>query len=200
VYPIVVGNDGPGRNSAEDVVGIAGCGITALDSSLESGPSLADFMEKVLFDKLEPLPPSVPMMQKKEQGLSHEKLLKERNLTVELKAEFDFDRSSIRQEYLDDLQKIAEFMKKYPETVTTIEGHTCSIGTEKYNIALSAKRANSVKKQLTDLGIDPKRLNTAAYGETRPIADNSTPEGRQKNRRAVAVITTTIQEYVNQQK
>jgi OOP family OmpA-OmpF porin len=117
-----------------------------------------------------------------------------------LKTEFDFDKASIRPEYLEHLKKIAEFMAEYPETVTTIEGHTCSIGTESYNLALSARRANSVKERLIGLGVDPQRLNIAAYGETKPIADNSTSVGRQQNRRAVAVITTTIQEYIDQQK
>ncbi len=200
VYPIVIGKDGPGRNSAEDVVGIAGCGITALDSSLESGSNLADFMEKVLFEKQAPLAPQEPVAQKAKTELSYEKLLKERKLTIELKTEFDFDKSNIRQEYIDHLKEIAGFMEKYPEVVTTIEGHTCSIGTDKYNLGLSIRRANSVKRHMTGLGVDPKRLNTAGYGETRPIADNSSLAGRRHNRRAVAVITTTIQEYIDQQK
>lgn len=200
VYPIVIGTDGPGRNSAEDVVEIAGCGITALDSSLQSGSSLADFMEKVLFDKQAPLAPLAPVVKQPEQGLSYEKLMRERKLTIELKTEFDFDKDNIRQEYVDHLKEITAFMEKYPDTVTTIEGHTCSIGTEKYNLGLSTRRADSVKKHLIGLGIDPKRLNIASYGETRPLADNSTLDGRKKNRRAVAVITTTIQEYTDQQK
>ena len=196
LYPIVIGNDGPGRNSAEDVVEVAGCGITALDTSIETGSGLADFMEKVLFEKQSPLPPEGSVMT--EQGLSYEQLLREGKLTIQLKTEFDFDKAYIRQEYRDHLQEIANFMGKHPKIVTTIEGHTCSIGTEKYNLGLSNKRATSVKKHLENLGIDPLRLNIASYGETMPIADNTSPAGRKMNRRAVAVITPTIEDYMEQ--
>lgn len=212
LYPIVVGSDGPGRNSAENLVAAAGCGITAMADTLTSGKALADLMEKVLFEKQEPqmILPITPSIEReaeekveeveKQEELSYKKLLKERVLTVELKTEFDFDKSNIKEDYLAHLNEIAEFMKTYRNTVTTIEGHTCSIGTEKYNLDLSTRRANNVKNHLASLGISPERLNIAAYGETMPLADNSTPEGRRKNRRAVAVITTTVKEYVEQKK
>lgn len=193
VYPIVIGSDGSGRNSAENVTASLGCGMTALANSLDSGATLADFMTKVLFEKSAQLPPvPAPISKKTETELSYQKLVNERKLTIELKTEFDFDKTSIRPEYLNHLKKIAEFMATYPNTVTTIEGHTCSIGTEKYNLGLSRRRALNVKQHLTALGVEAKRLAIAAFGETRPIADNSTAEGRRKNRRALAVITSTV--------
>ena len=71
----------------------------------------------------------------------------------------------------------------------TIEGHCDSIGTVEYNLALGERRANSVRDYLQSRGIAMTRLRTVSYGEERPLADNSTAEGRAMNRRAhLAVI------------
>jgi OOP family OmpA-OmpF porin len=70
----------------------------------------------------------------------------------------------------------------------TIEGHTDNVGGAKYNEKLSQKRAESVKKYLVDrFGIAVSRLTAKGYGLTKPIADNKTAAGRQKNRRVEAV-------------
>ena len=84
-------------------------------------------------------------------------------------------------------------MKTYPETTAVIEGHTDNIGKEESNVRLSTKRAESVRTDLTEkFGIAENRLTARGYGSSRPVADNTTPEGRQKNRRIEAVIETTI--------
>jgi outer membrane protein OmpA-like peptidoglycan-associated protein len=72
-----------------------------------------------------------------------------------------------------------------------IEGHTDSIGSEAYNPALSDRRAKSVFDYLTSRGVDPARLSSIGKGETMPIADNSTAEGRQQNRRVMLIRTDT---------
>jgi OOP family OmpA-OmpF porin len=80
-------------------------------------------------------------------------------------------------------------MIKYPDTKIAIEGHTDSIGSNEYNQKLSERRANSVKNYIIDnFGIDAKRLRAEGFGETRPIADNNTDEGRQRNRRVESVL------------
>lgn len=85
--------------------------------------------------------------------------------------------------------KVADFLKEYPEATAVIEGHTDNIGTAKYNQGLSERRAKAVMKNLVDeFGIAAKRLSYKGYGETKPIADNATKEGRQRNRRVVANI------------
>ncbi|VAW41876.1 hypothetical protein MNBD_DELTA03-29, partial [hydrothermal vent metagenome] len=84
------------------------------------------------------------------------------------------------------------FMKKYPDTSTVLEGYTCSIGTEAYNLRLSRRRALAVKDYLARRGVEEGRLAIKAYGESHPIADNSTLAGRIENRRVVAVITTKV--------
>lgn len=100
----------------------------------------------------------------------------------------------IKQENIDrgDKEKLAvvgTFMNKYPDTTAVIEGHTDNVGTNEYNQKLSQERADSVVSYLVnELHVAPSRLSAVGYGETRPIADNSTMEGRQANRRIEAVI------------
>lgn len=96
---------------------------------------------------------------------------------------FDFDKSDIKPEFVPVLDEAVEILKKHPDTNVIIEGHTCWIGTEKYNQGLSERRAASVCKYLAEKGISQNSLDTIGYGETRPIADNQTLEGRRMNRR-----------------
>ncbi len=113
-------------------------------------------------------------------------------ISISLEIEFDTAKANIKPKYHEKIKKVADFMTTYPETTAVIEGHTDNVGSEASNLKLSAKRAESVKQYLVNkFKIDPKRLSTKGYGESQPIADNSTAEGRQKNRRINAVITGT---------
>jgi OOP family OmpA-OmpF porin len=113
-------------------------------------------------------------------------------VTITLAVEFDFDKAEIRNKYYSHLKKVAEFLKKYPDTDAVIEGHTDSEGPYEYNLMLSQKRANSVRKYLIDqFDVPHWRLDAKGYGESRPIADNSTSAGRQSNRRVTAVISSS---------
>lgn len=108
---------------------------------------------------------------------------------VTLHIEFDIDRALIRPEYRGEIAKVADFMKKYPTTTAVIEGHTDNVGSNEHNIELSQRRAQAVVDYLVDdFGIDRSRLTAKGYGYTRPVADNSTQEGKQKNRRMEALI------------
>ena len=80
-------------------------------------------------------------------------------------------------------------LAEYPDTNLTIEGHTCSIGTDEYNQGLSERRANAVRDVfINEHGVDPGRIDAQGYGETQPVADNATREGRVQNRRALGVL------------
>jgi len=108
---------------------------------------------------------------------------------MELNVEFDFDKAEIRPGYHARLGDAAAFMKEHQNAVATIEGHTDSTGPDAYNQKLSERRAAAVRDYLIDKGkVEASRLKTVGYGETRPIADNATREGRQRNRRSIAVI------------
>ena len=101
---------------------------------------------------------------------------------------FDFDSYSIREDTREKLEKIAEIIKKkYPDREIIIEGHTDNIGKKDYNYKLSERRAKSVSEVLKPrIGHD--KFSFKGYGQDKPVADNSTREGRSKNRRVEIII------------
>jgi len=114
-------------------------------------------------------------------------------VSIDLKIQFDFDKAEIKPEYHNNIEKVAEFLKQYPDTKAVIEGHTCAIGTDEYNLDLSQQRAFNVCQYLiNNFGINPLRLQSVGYGKAKPVAENLTEMGREKNRRVIAVISTTI--------
>lgn len=96
---------------------------------------------------------------------------------------FDFDKSELWPESFPELNRLAKFLQKYPDKKVEISGHTCSIGTEAYNLDLSNRRAKSVINYLISVGCDGAKLMPKGYGESTPIASNETEEGRAQNRR-----------------
>ena len=105
-----------------------------------------------------------------------------------IRVNFDFDKSDIRKEDLPDLEKAAAFVKKYPDSKVSVEGHTDSRGTDKYNLKLSQRRADAVKKYLVSKGEKADRITAEGKGEAYPIADNKTEKGRFENRRVEVLI------------
>ena len=97
---------------------------------------------------------------------------------------FDFDKSDIKAEFAPVLDEAVRILKENPEVRVRIEGHTDSTGSEDYNQGLSERRSQAVTDFLVSGGIESSRLQTAGYGESQPMADNSTREGRAMNRRA----------------
>jgi len=111
-----------------------------------------------------------------------------KEVCIDLKVGFDFDKDNIKPEYRGDIKRVADFLDDNRSFKGTIEGGTDAVGTEDYNLDLSKRRAESVKNYLVnEFGIDPSRLRTVGYGEARPVATNLTADGRQRNRRAVRV-------------
>ena len=94
----------------------------------------------------------------------------------------------IKQESIQSLGELADVLVKKPEWKLQIAGHTDNVGNDQANLILSKKRAESVKAFMVSKGIDAGRLTALYFGETQPIADNGTPEGRQKNRRVEMTI------------
>lgn len=119
---------------------------------------------------------------------SKEKAIVEKGRAT-LNIHFDTNKASVKDQYLNELAELSDVMKKYPDLKVMIEGHTDSIGNDDFNMKLSQKRADSVKDHLVRIfGIDASRLEAIGYGETRPVEDNNTMEGRQMNRRVEAVV------------
>jgi OOP family OmpA-OmpF porin len=114
-------------------------------------------------------------------------------VSITLAIEFDTGKADIKSRYHEEIGKVAAFLREYPTATGTIEGHTDNIGKAAMNQELSQRRAESAKNYLVQkFGIDPARLSAKGYGMTRPIADNETAEGRQKNRRIEAIFDAMV--------
>jgi outer membrane protein OmpA-like peptidoglycan-associated protein len=100
---------------------------------------------------------------------------------------FDFDKAVLKPEGKAEVDKLVAEFKKYGKDTVEIEGHTCDIGSDTYNMGLGQRRADSVKKYMVESGIAEARIKTVSYGETRPQAEypNTSAANRKMNRRAV---------------
>lgn len=104
-------------------------------------------------------------------------------VTVRAVARFDFDRADLRQEDRDALLTEVALMKNVTWQTVIAVGFTDSIGSDDYNQALSARRAEGVRQYLLSKGLEPTMVRTQGQGEAEPVADNATAEGRAQNRR-----------------
>jgi outer membrane protein OmpA-like peptidoglycan-associated protein len=96
---------------------------------------------------------------------------------------FQVDRSEIRPDFFGVLTSVSLVLKEYEKTIVQVAGHTDNTGSDAYNQTLSEKRAQAVGSYLQAQGEQQVRLLIVGFGETHPIADNSTPDGRAQNRR-----------------
>ena len=119
-------------------------------------------------------------------------ILLEEEVTIDMNIEFETNSAEILPEHIAEINRAVKFLGEYPATQAVIEGHTDSDGAASYNQDLSERRAKAVYDYLVaTAGIDADRLSWAGFGETRPIADNATAEGKQHNRRVTAVVEGT---------
>lgn len=103
--------------------------------------------------------------------------------------EFETGKDIIRKSSYPSLNSLAQLLIKKPNYGLRIDGHTDNVGADDKNMILSQKRATAVRNYLVKKGVDDTKLESFGYGETMPIADNSTASGRQKNRRVEMKIT-----------
>ncbi|NIR34012.1 MAG: OmpA family protein [Desulfuromonadales bacterium] len=109
--------------------------------------------------------------------------------SVSLDIRFQRGSAALEPNQAREMDKARELLAKYPNATIVVEGHTDSTGSESFNLELSRKRAESVRQHLIDnLNVDADRVKARGYGESRPIAPNSTPEGRLKNRRVQVTV------------
>lgn len=102
---------------------------------------------------------------------------------------FDVNSAALKPGAYTEINRVAEVLVNYPQTTIQIAGHTDSTGSEVYNQQLSERRATSVQNALINQGVAAARMQNVGFGESQPIADNSTEAGRQLNRRVVVTIT-----------
>lgn len=114
-------------------------------------------------------------------------------VSIKLNITFDSGKSVVKPEFANEVAGLAKFMNEYEGTVVTIEGHTDSQGAESLNQKLSQSRADAVKAALiSQYDISADRVTAVGYGESKPIADNATAQGREQNRRVVAQVSTDV--------
>lgn len=108
---------------------------------------------------------------------------------------FAVNQSDINPGFYETLNSVAIVLKEFNKTTVSVYGHADSTGPEDYNMQLSQRRAQSVSSYLAGQGVAPGRLQAIGFGETRPIADNSTEAGRSANRRVEIVIDPVESEF-----
>ena len=96
---------------------------------------------------------------------------------------FDFGQATLKPQFYGVLGGLANTLNQYPETRIQIAGHTDNVGSDASNLQLSQQRANGVRTYLASTGVAAQRMQAVGYGESRPIADNSSESGRAQNRR-----------------
>ncbi len=124
---------------------------------------------------------------KAEQTATEKEMLEKGRATINV--QFDTAKWVVKKQYHDEIAKFADVINRHPEIKVVIEGHTDNVGGKAYNQRLSQNRAKAVAKYMIDkFKVDKDRLSAKGYGLTRPIADNKTKAGKQKNRRVDAVV------------
>ncbi len=109
---------------------------------------------------------------------------------------FDVGSASLKPSFRATLDQVAQSLKDYPDSLIDVYGHTDSTGSDAFNQTLSENRARTVANYLMSQGVAAARIRSQGFGETMPVADNTTPEGRAKNRRVEIKIVPVTQEDV----
>jgi OOP family OmpA-OmpF porin len=110
----------------------------------------------------------------------------EREVQMNLDVTFVTGKADIEGDASHEIRKVSKFMKQYPTIKVRIEGFTDNVGAPADNQKLSERRAEAVKEQLIKDGVNPDRLSAIGFGQSNPVADNASEEGRAKNRRVIA--------------
>lgn len=170
-----------GRNSrTEQIVG-AGIGAVA-------GAAIGSYMDRQEQD-----------MRRETEGTGVDVIRQGDNLLLRMPSgiTFQVDRYDIQPQFQTTLNEIASTLNEYESTYIDVMGHTDSTGSDAYNQTLSERRAQAVAAYLINQGVSSARIATRGYGESQPVADNSTESGRQANRRVEIKVTPITQNDVN---
>ncbi|MGD9823157.1 OmpA family protein [Desulfobacter sp.] len=192
-YPIQVGNAEEGTAFLSEIASIGGCASLINAKELLCTEAMAAFVEDVFLERgVAAVAPSSPMDSDGDGVLDPDDQCPGTPAGAKVNAVgcwvldnvlFDFDKDVIKPEAFAQLDAICEILEKNPAMSIELQGHTDNIGSKKYNIDLSQRRANSVANYLTNKGIARNRLATTGFGFDKPVALNSTDFGRSLNRR-----------------
>jgi outer membrane protein OmpA-like peptidoglycan-associated protein len=98
---------------------------------------------------------------------------------------FDFDKSTLKAEGKTEVNRVIAMLKEHPADSVVIQGHTCNVGAENYNMSLGKRRANAIRSYMTKSGIAGSRVKAVSKGESQPAVSNDTASNRRLNRRGV---------------
>jgi OmpA-OmpF porin, OOP family len=197
IYTVLVGDAPEGRHLLEQVVDIGGCGFFTTADDILTSAGMAAFVEKVFLKaKPAPAPAPAPAPERKDSdgdgvyddedqcpGTPAGARVNAVGCWVLENVLFDFDKAVIKPEAYHLLDEVVEIMKKNPGMTVELQGHTCNIGTQEYNMGLSLRRANAVADYLENNGVSGNLLTTKGFGFSKPVALNGTEFGRSLNRR-----------------
>lgn len=173
IHVVSFADEAEGQRTLDAIAGLNPCAQNVSGTALlEDDAAMQQFVKDVFYDEVmvkEPKPE--PVMEEPDEEV------------IPLRVNFDFDSSRIKEQMVPILDEAASIIKDQAEGTMRLEGHTCNIGTDEYNMGLSLRRANSVRDYLIKQGVDAKRLSVKGYGESMPKYDNTTREGRRLNRR-----------------
>jgi OOP family OmpA-OmpF porin len=182
-YPIFIGDNEKGAVLMDEIARIGKCGFSSNADNLLTNAGMAKFVEDVFLTK-KPMAPAAKTAAPP--AAPAPVVLKGTNaqgIWVVDEAYFDFDKSVVKPKAFDFLNEVADVLKTYPQITLKVQGHTDSIGTKEYNDALSIRRAQAVKTYLMNRGISGDRMTLEGFNFSKPVAPNTTPEGRALNRR-----------------
>jgi len=181
--PLDSDNDGVFNNQDQ-------CPTTARNIKVDSMGCALDSDKDGVYDSLDSCPQTPSGAKVDGKGC---RMMLTEDVSIKLQVQFATNSNVVRPEYSNEIQKVADFMRQYPDTTVVIEGHTDSRGATSYNQQLSQRRATAVMQYLvSQFNIDQSRVSADGKGEVAPIADNNTAEGRETNRRVQAEIKTSV--------
>jgi OOP family OmpA-OmpF porin len=192
IYPVLIGADKEAAKFLAQVADDGGCGFMVKGDDVASSKGMADFVANVFLQKA---PKVVEVICVDDDGdlvcIEMDKCpgtpkgarVNKYGCWVLGDVLFDFDKSNIKPQYYRFLDDAAKVFEMNPSIKVEVQGNTDNIGTAKYNMGLSLRRANAVMQYLINKGVAQSRLNARGFGFSRPVATNDTDEGRALNRR-----------------
>jgi len=213
LYTIWVGSKTKSKAFMEKIAAEMECGFSVAADDIATSEGMEDFVRKVFFardsdgdgvpDDEDECPGTPPGIQVDAVGCAGDSdgdgvtddidvclgtpkgaIVDQRGCWVVKGVKFDYKKWDVKPQFNTNLDNIISVLKNTPDLKIRVEGHTDNIGSEKYNLNLSKKRAESIKAYLVEKGIDESRITSTGLGFSKPRAGNDTKEGRALNRRA----------------
>jgi len=211
IYTVLIGESAqtnvgrprtPGQTTMEEIAKAGECGFATTAEDIHTSAGMADFVEKVF---LAPAPAQAPppvVTKPTVADTDGDGVLNDADHCPTTPAGarvdangcwvtpivyFDFDKDYVKPEFHFALDEVAAVLRNNPAVTMVLEGNTCNIGTEQYNLGLSNRRASQVEKYLENAGVPAANLSTVGFGFSNPAASNDTMDGRKLNRRTELV-------------